>query len=74
MQIKCDNPATPSITIAKFGRYRIEFSKNGYATVPDNVGRYCVRKYPAIKDMTKKPVAKKTVKTPVVKKAELEDK
>jgi len=62
MQIRCENPATKSITLAQFGRQRIEFSKNGYATVPDNVGRFCIRKYPAIVDATKKPEKKASTK------------
>jgi len=54
MQIRCTNEGTKAIKLAKFGGLRIEFSKNGYATVPDDVGKYCVRKFRAIEDTTKK--------------------
>ena len=64
MRIKCDNPATRAITLAKFGRERVEFSKNGFAVVPDNIGRYLVRRVPAISAVQprEKPEAKPAVR------------
>jgi len=61
MRIQCENPATKAITLARFGRERIEFSKNGFAVVPDNVGRFLVRRYGSISEVVpkKKPAAKK---------------
>ena len=63
MQIRCENNATKALKVAKFGGLRVEFSKNGYATVPDEVGRYLVRKNASIKDTTKKPEVKKAKST-----------
>jgi len=54
MQIKCSNPGTKSILVARFDRQKVVFSKNGFATVPDQVGRYIVRRYPAIEEVVKK--------------------
>jgi len=70
MRIQCDNVATRAIGLSRFGRYRIEFSKNGFAVVPDNVGRYCVRKYSKIHEVVKTTPAEKASgkKTPAVKK------
>jgi len=65
MQIRCENDATRALKVAKFGGLRVEFSKNGFATVPDEVGRYLVRKNAFIKDTTKKPAVKKPRETQV---------
>lgn len=66
MRIQNKNDGSRAITVRKFGT-RVEFSKNGYATVTDEVGRYLVRTVPDISECSaKKPkaAAKEAVNAP----------
>ena len=52
MKIHCSNPGTRWLGLPnKFGRLRVEFAKNGNATVPDDVGQYLVSKCPTIEEV-----------------------
>ena len=51
MRIKCTSPGTKMIYVPKIENRRVEFSKNGFATVSDELGRYLVRKYSAIEEI-----------------------
>ena len=61
MQIKCNNPSTKSVTVTKFGGLRVDFSKTGLATVPDDVGKFLIRRCPAISDNSKTHKPKTTI-------------
>lgn len=59
MRIVCDNPSTKAIKIGRLNAWA-RFSKNGFATVSDEVGRFLVRKYSVISEVVaKKPVVAK---------------
>ena len=67
MQVQCTNPGTKSVTIGKLGIGKVVFSKNGFATVSDEVGQYLVRHYPAIVTKEATKVAKRSRRTSVNK-------
>ena len=48
MQVQCTNPGTKAVRPAAFPGVEVRFSKNGFATVTDEVGEFLVRHYPAI--------------------------
>ena len=50
MQVKCTNPGTKAVRPAAFPGTEVRFTKNGSATVTDEVGKFLVRHYPAIID------------------------
>jgi len=50
MQVKCTNPGTKAVRPAAFPGTEVRFTKNGFATVTDEVGKFLVRHYPAIVD------------------------
>jgi len=51
MRIQCTNPGTKMVYAPKIEDRRVEFSKNGFATVSDELGRYLVRKCSAIEEI-----------------------
>ena len=68
MQVQCTNQGTKSVTLGKLGGIKVVFSKNGFASVSDEVGQYLVRHYPAIvtKEVkTEKRTRRTTVNEPV---------
>jgi len=65
MQVKCSNPATKSVTLAKFDGLRVNFSPTGLATVSEDVGAHLIRFFPAITTKTK-GVSKSTAKRRLV--------
>jgi len=75
MQVKCDNPATKKLVLAEFGGYSVTFSKNGFATVTDDVGRYLVRHFGSINEVVKekKKASAKTGKKAATAAAEPEE-
>ena len=68
MQVKCTNPGSKAVRPSAFPGVEVRFSKNGYAIVADDVGKFLVRKYPAIVEnitAKSKRSAKTTVNAPV---------